>query len=459
MALFIRDIFNVFSRGYRFATACTGVVAGMSTMIFRTCGIVVSLAAVLAASACSKSTPAAPSATAAATTAPTADPSLTASVATPRPLTPANGAAIANLAQPVTLVVQNAIVTKPGGTTYTFEVATDAAFTAKLQTKDAVAEGSGGQTSVKLDALDAAKDYYWHARATAGGTTGVFGAVYKFTIGPAISINAPVPIAPINGAATGARPALRATNATRTGPAGPISYRFEISTSSTFSSIIVSATNSEGVNETGYVPTADLPINATLFWRVTAIDSANAISSPASTVQSFVTSLTIDLTKVVYLKGPNLSTWRQTGKIISVEQDGNPGAGGPMCISFTDPGWPDAKWIYGGDDPNFGIYGNQWYFANIGGTWYGGPGEWLYRGAAVCKAGQGTRTIGPDSGFGQPFSSWVPKPGELVGYAVSASARALPAMSTVQERTDVVVVPWRDSSLQAFTGQAIQFKR
>jgi hypothetical protein len=368
---------------------------------------------------------------------------------------------MANLAQPVTLTVLNAIVTKPGGTTYTFEVATDAAFSAKVQTKDAVVEGSGGQTAIKLDALAAAKDYYWHARATAGGTTGVFGAVFKFTIGPAISINAPVPIAPLNGTGTGSRPTLRATDATRTGPAGAISYRFEISPTSTFASIVATGTTVEGVNETGFTPAADLPIQTTLFWRVTAIDPANAISSPASTPQSFVTSLTIDLAKVVYLKGPDLSTWKQTGKITSVEQDGNAAVGGPMCIAFTDPGWPDALWIYAGpnDPPGFGIYGNQWYFANIGGTWYGGPGEWLYRGAAACKAGQGTNTMGHDSGFGEPFTSWVPKPGELVGYAVSASARALPAMSTVQERTDVVLQPWNDSSL-SFTGQAaIKFRK
>jgi hypothetical protein len=423
-------------------------------MTQRARALVVALAA-LAAAACSKTNPASPSPA----NVPVTDSSLTASVATPRPLTPLNAASIANLAQPVTLVVQNAIVTKSSGTTYTFEVATDAAFSAKVQTKDGVAEGSGGQTSVKLDALAPAKDYYWHVRAIAGGTTGVFGAAFKFTIGPAISINAPVPIAPINGAATGARPALRATNATRTGPAGAISYRFEISTTSSFNAILVSGTSSEGVNETGFIPTADLPINTTLFWRVTAIDPANAISSPPSAAQSFLTSLTIDLTKVVYLLGPNLSTWKETGKILLVEQDGNAAIGGPMCISFSDPGWPGAKWIYGGSDPDFEIYGNQWYFANINGTWYGGPGEWLYRGAAVCKAGQGTRTIGPDSGFGNPFSSWVPKPGELVGYAVSASARALPQMATVQERTDVVLVPWHDSSLQSFSGTAIQFKR
>src|SRR5471030_1595988 len=427
-------------------------------MNHRAYGLGLAVLALCAAGACSKSNPVSPSTTAAATPA-VVDPSLTASVATPRPLTPSNGASIPNLSQPVTLTVLNAIVTKPGSTTYTFEVATDSGFTAKVQTKDGVAEGSGGQTSVKLDALTPAKDYYWHVRAIAGGTTGVFGVVYKFTVGPAISVNAPVPIAPINGAATSARPALRATNATRTGPAGPISYRFDVSASSTFNTVIMTATVAEGINETGFIPTADLPIQATLFWRVTAIDSTNAISSPATAAQSFVTSLTIDLTKVVYLLGPNLSTWAQTGKITDIEQDGNASTGGLMCISFTDPGWPGALWIYGGPDPTFMIYGNQWYFANIGGTWYAGAGEWLYRGAATCKAGQGTNTIGPDSGFGNPFSSWAPKPGELVGYAASASARALPQMATVQERTDVVLVPWKDSSLALIGQTAIQLKK
>ncbi len=425
-------------------------------MSLRNSVIAVFLCAIVSVAACSKSNPVSPSSTAAAI-----DPSLTASVATPRPISPTNGAAIPNLSQPVTLTVLNAIVTQPGGTTYSFEVAIDSAFTAKVQTKDGIAEGSGGQTSLKLDALAPAKDYFWHARATAGGTVGVYGVTYKFTVGPAITVNAPVAIAPVGGAATGARPALRATNATRTGPVGAISYRFEISTSSTFGSIAVTATVAEGVNETGFIPTTDLPIQATLFWRVTAIDSTSGISSPASSTQSFVTSQTIDLTKVVYLKGPDFSSWKQTGKITSIEQDGNAATAGLMCITFTDPGWPGAKWIYGGpgDDPNFEIYGNQWYFANINGTWYGGPGEWLYRGAAVCKAGQGTNTIGPDSGFGEPFSSWRPKPGEVVGYAISASARALPQMATVQERTDVVLQPWKDSSLALTAQSALQFKK
>lgn len=60
---------------------------------------------------------------------------LTGSIAAPRPLTPANNITIKNSDQPATLVALNAVSTKPG-VTYTFEVATDAAFNTKVQTKD-----------------------------------------------------------------------------------------------------------------------------------------------------------------------------------------------------------------------------------------------------------------------------------------------------------------------------------
>jgi hypothetical protein len=245
--------------------------------------ILVALAAVASAS-CSKSSPAQPSAA----TAVAAVELLTASIVAPRPLSPGNNASIRNVDQPVTLIVQNAISTKPG-LTYTFEVATDAAFVTKVQTKDAVAEGTSGQTGAKLDALLAAKDYYWHARASGGGTTGLFGVVYKFTIGPAITIDAPVPIAPLTGTQTSTRPALRVTNSTRQGPAGAITYKFDVSNTATFAALVTSGVNSEGVNETGFIPTADLAPNTTFFWRATAMDVTNNVSSAPSVVQSFTT--------------------------------------------------------------------------------------------------------------------------------------------------------------------------
>jgi hypothetical protein len=124
--------------------------------------------ALLAAIACSTTSPSQPSSSGVG-----AGPSsaLTASVTTPRPVQPANGAQIRNIDQPVTLVVQNALVTTSDTAAYTFEVASDSAFSHKVQTKDGVPQGSG-QTSVKLDTLAPASDYYWHARVTGGGTTG-----------------------------------------------------------------------------------------------------------------------------------------------------------------------------------------------------------------------------------------------------------------------------------------------
>src|SRR5438128_12505100 len=106
--------------------------------------VFLNLAFAVVAAACGDSNPAQPSSS-----------SRAACVTAPVPVTPANSATVRFGDQPITLVVQNAAVTAKavGAVTYTFEVATDAGMSAKVQTKDAVAEGTGGQTSVKLDSL------------------------------------------------------------------------------------------------------------------------------------------------------------------------------------------------------------------------------------------------------------------------------------------------------------------
>jgi hypothetical protein len=371
------------------------------------------------------------------------------------PVAPANGAQITFGSQPVTLTVTNATVSNASaGVTYTFEVASDAAFANKVQTKD-TPEGSG-QTSVTLAPLAAGSDYYWHVRTVAGGTTGAFTNPLKFTIGPAIAISAPVQIAPVNGTTSALlRPTLVVTNAVSTGPVGRLFYRFDISQTDTFAAVVVTGTVPEGNGQTSFSVPTDLTISASYFWRVQAVDTDNNVTGAFSGPAKFTTALTIDLTKVVYLKGPNISNWPQTGTLNVVEQNG---ADGSMCMQFTDPGWPGVPWPYllPGEDPNFTIFANQWYFANIGGTWYGGAGEWLYRGAAACKGGQGTHSIGPDSGFGPPFSNWVPKVGELVGYAVTTPARNYPQTRSVDERTNVILVPWKDTSLGSLTVSSIK---
>src|SRR5437660_10879981 len=114
-------------------------------------------AAVALSAACSSSSPSQPSDAVAAPPGQNA----TASIAAPRPVTPANNAAVRNADQPLTLTAANAVTTSSSAVTYTFEVASDAAFANRVQTWNDVAEGSAGQTSRRLDPLAPARDYWW----------------------------------------------------------------------------------------------------------------------------------------------------------------------------------------------------------------------------------------------------------------------------------------------------------
>src|SRR2546428_4001646 len=109
-------------------------------------------------------------------TASTSGQNSTASIVAPRPVSPANNAAVRFGDQPLTLVAQNAIATGSAAVTYTFEVASDAAFANRVQAFDNVAAGAGGQTSQRLDQLAAPRDSLWHGRATSGATTRGFRA-------------------------------------------------------------------------------------------------------------------------------------------------------------------------------------------------------------------------------------------------------------------------------------------
>ncbi len=78
-------------------------------------------------------------------------------------------------------------------------------------------------------------------------------------------------------------------NSARTSNAGFIVYRFEVSTTQTFAAILLTQTVSETPGQTSYSPPVNQPAPSqnTLFWRVTATDTTNNVSSPPSAVQSF----------------------------------------------------------------------------------------------------------------------------------------------------------------------------
>lgn len=203
------------------------------------------------------------------------------------PLQPTNGAQVQHADQPLTLVVQNASGAT-AGTTYSFEIATDSAFSQKVYTKDGVAQGSG-QTSVTIDTLTGGKEYYWHARTQAGSTAGTFGSTFQFAIGAAVVLNAPTPVAPANGFTAYGWPTFKVANSTRTGPVGAVAYRFEVATSAAFTTIILTGTVPEAADQTSFAPaTAQAaPSQNNLFWHAVPVDQTNGIAGPASTAVSF----------------------------------------------------------------------------------------------------------------------------------------------------------------------------
>jgi hypothetical protein len=144
----------------------------------------------------------------------------------------------------------------------------------------------------------------------------------------------------------------------------------------------------------------------------------------------------IDLNTVQIMLGPNVATWPQTSTVTSTVAVDH-----QLCIYHTKLGqWPSTIFF---DDPNTLVEGNQWIFANINGQWYAGAGDW-YRPGQACKDVT-PQTIAHDAFYSdnmEPLRSWVPQPGEVFGLMASTPARAWPAMRTVDERSNVVLVRW-----------------
>jgi len=104
-----------------------------------------------------------------------------------------------------------------------------------------------------------------------------------------VVLQAPTPVAPLNGTTTSGWPTFTVTDSTRTGPADPLVYRFDVGTSATFATIVLTGSVSETPNQTRFTPPGGQapPPQANVFWRAVAIDPINLATSPASVPQSF----------------------------------------------------------------------------------------------------------------------------------------------------------------------------
>jgi len=131
--------------------------------------------------------------------------------------------------------------------------------------------------------------YYWRARAYDFRTniTGPYSATGAFAT-RAVALQPPTLVAPAANEPTSLRPTLTARNAPRIGPVGRITYRFDLSTDYSFTSLLASAVVAEAEVQTSFTPAADLPPDTRIVWRTTATDTASGVAS-ASVPRTFVT--------------------------------------------------------------------------------------------------------------------------------------------------------------------------
>jgi len=404
------------------------------------CLYVCALAVLVAAAACTKSSPSRPSEVAAdqpASSVTDAKSGIT--LTTPTAASPNANAQIRFIDQPVTLTIRNAATTGSTPLTYTFQVASDGAFGAVVSTKDNVAEGANGSTSVTIDKLAGDRTYYWRARANASGVTGLYTTARAFVIGPEVILQKPVLGDPATNSNVQEQPTLNVNRVTRQGPAGAITYRFEVSESSSFGSLVYVAGAVPERTDLSYTPHQvqnKLAADKTYFWRVQARDASNNVTSVFSDTSQFKVTRGIDLKSAVIEIGPgDIANWEETGVVTDAYY-----VPGSLCIYHTRLGvWPPTLFASDGTT----IEGNQWVFANIGDKWYGGAADW-YRPGQACK-GIDEFSIGRDAFYLKPTSpiySWIPQSGETFAVMSTTPARAWPQFRTYDERTNVQLVVW-----------------
>jgi len=399
------------------------------------------LVCVALAVACTKSAPARPTELTATPEHPSSvtDAKSGITLTTPTAVAPAPNAEIRFADQPVTLSIRNAATTGSTTLTYTFQVASDAGFNSIVSSKDGVAEGGNGQTSVTLEKLIGARTYFWRARANSGGVTGLFTAGRQFAVGPEVILQKPTLGDPAPNSNVNEQPTLNVYSVPRTGPAGPITYRFEVAESNAFSSLTYVAASVNERTDLPYTPhlvNTKLAADRTYSWRVQARDASNNVTSPFSDPLSFKVVRGIDLRSAIIEIGPgNIADWEETARVTEAYY-----VPGSLCIYHTRLGiWPPTLFASDGTT----IEGNQWVFANIGDKWYGGAADW-YRPGQACK-GIDEFSIGRDAFYLKPQSpiySWIPQSGETFAVMSTTPARAWPTFRTYDERTNVELIKW-----------------
>ena len=391
------------------------------------CAAILLAAAVLTGSACSNSD--APSV----------------SFMSPGVVGPSSGSSYRFKDQPVTLTITNAVRTAPAIATYSVEVATDAAFANKVFSRDGIAEGSGGTTSLTVPALAAAAGpatYYWRSTTTIDGFASPPSAARSFVVQQQVIINIPTLLEPASGSTTDARPRFVTSNAARQGPAGAITYDFQVSRVADFSSLLFTAqVGEQSGGQTAWTPAGDLP-TGTVYWRVRARDDANA----EATVFTSPRSVTIELfdpgRAIFWNNPPGIAGWPETARITSVDF-----STGHMLVDFTrrigPNAWPEnASHAFGPIQYTLGMC------FRIDGQWHCSAPTRFWIGRDLENSGRQSEILSTwfyDPVRWGPMTRHVPAPGELVAFWVGQGNLRADTIATNQERSNFALVRWGEN--------------
>ena len=385
-------------------------------------------------------------------------------ISAPKMLEPIPGTKISIEKQPVTLLIENSGSNGPRPLSYSFDIATDAAFNNKVFSREGIAQGEGGRTSLRMtDTLATGHTYYWRARAEDGANTGPYANAAAFDIFTPIVIDVPGLKAPApNSTVLTVRPTFTLSNALRSGPVGAINYLIELADSDSFANKFATWTVGETPNQTNLISPVDLSSGKVYYWHARAYDPTTigpwsitqafqmVVEAPPVYIPSPVPSGpapndAINLNSAIIHNSPgDVARWPATATLTRLDLMPS----GAHVEFSKQSAWPEVV------PPGWagGLQYTLWIVLNINGQWHASGCIEYWRG--LYESG------GPVSGYSRdwyydpirwgPMSGHQPAPGEQVGFLVTSGDARNNGPSGVRERSNVVVVSFPSNSGRSF---------
>ncbi len=386
-------------------------------------------------------------------------------ISAPKMLEPSPGTKIPSANQPVTLLVENAWSNGVRPLTYSFDIATDSAFANRVFTRDGIAQGDAGRTSLRLaDALASGHTYFWRARAQDGANTGPYSTAAAFDVFTPIVLAVPGLVSPApNSILLSLRPTFIVGNSARSGPVGAISYLIDLADSDAFTNKVATWTAAETPNQTTLTSPVDLVSGKVYYWRVRAYDPT--ATGPFSATQGFqVVAVTPPTaTPVPTPSGPNAGDAINLN-LATIHNSPGDVASWPVTTTLTrldlmpsgahvefnkQSAWPEVTppgWLGG-------LQYTLWIVLNINGQLHASGCIEYWRG--LYENG------GPVNQYAQNWyfdairwgvmTGHQPAVGEQVGFFVTSGDARNNGPNSVRERSNIVVVSFPSSGGRSFT--------